>query len=169
MIDLGGINFSTNAAAYTYKNVANSWDTVTKLNPTTLKQVDQIIYDQYNGALNATQKKSFFIWVPSAASAQLDYNINDLFYVNLSIIQRIVISSQPRLARMNTLAFTPRYEKSNFEIAIPFILNEYVYPNLGFMVRYKYFFIGSDQLGSTIGLTPLYGLSFYFGIKRSFI
>jgi len=165
MIDLGGISFSTNAAAFTYKNVGYSWDTITRVNVKTLKQVDQLIYNNFSGATNATKNNSFFIWTPSAASVQFDYNYNDILYMNLSLIQRIVLPTQARLARMNTLALTPRYEKSYFEIAIPVILNEYMYPNLGIMVRYKYFFIGSDQLGSTLGLTPLYGLNIYFGIK----
>jgi Family of unknown function (DUF5723) len=165
MIDLGGINFSTNAAQYTYQNVAYSWDTITRINVKTLKQVDQTIYNNFNGAQNATQNKSFFIWAPTAVSSQLDYNFNDFIYANLSIVQRVVFLTQARLARMNTLALTPRYESPNFEIAMPFIINEYSIPNLGLMVRYKYFFIGSDQIGSTLGFSSIYGLSLYFGIK----
>ena len=165
MVDLGGINFSTNAAAYTYKNVAYSWDTITRIDVKTLKQVDQLIYNNFSGATSATKSNNFFIWTPTAFSGQFDYNINDVFYANLSIVQRLVISTQPRLARMNTLALTPRYEQPDLEIAMPIILNEYMYPNLGLMVRYKYFFIGSDQLGSTLGLTNLYGINLYFGIK----
>ena len=165
MLDLGGINFSTNAAQYTYKNVAYSWDTITRINVKTLKQIDQIVYSNFNGAQNATQNKSFFIWTPTAISAQLDYNFNDFFYANLSIIQRVVIPNQARLARMNSLAITPRYESQNFEVAMPFIINEYSIPNLGLMVRYKFVFIGSDQIGSTFGFSSLYGLNIYFGIK----
>ena len=153
LIDLGGITFSNSASAYNYKNVDTSWDKITRVNPKTLAQVDQLMYDKFNGANNASVTNRFFVWAPSAASIQYDYNFNDLIYANFSVVQRVVINTEARLARMNTLAFTPRYERSDLEIALPFILNEYLYPNLGLMVRYKFFFIGSDQLGSTLGLT----------------
>ncbi|MEI6595561.1 MAG: DUF5723 family protein [Bacteroidota bacterium] len=169
LIDLGGITFSNSASAYNYKNVDTSWDKITRVNPKTLAQVDQLMYDKFNGANNASMTNRFFVWAPSAASIQYDYNYNDLIYVNFSVVQRIVINTEARLARMNTLAFTPRYERSDLEIALPFILNEYLYPNLGLMVRYKFFFIGSDQLGSTLGFASLYGLNLYFGFKINHI
>ena len=165
LIDLGGINFLNNAQAYTYSGVSYSWDTITKISVKTLKDIDQQIYKNWDGAKTAIQNKSFFIWSPSAASVQFDYNFNDLFFANFSMIQRIVIPNQARLARMNSLALTPRFEMSDYEVALPIILNEYIYPSLGLMIRYKSFFIGSDQIGSTLGLTSLYGLNVYFGIK----
>lgn len=165
LIDLGGITFSTNASQYTYASVASSWDNITRVQPKTLAEIDQLLIDHFNGDKNSIKSSHFFMYTPSAASVQFDYNYNDLFYGNFSMVQRIVMSNEARLARMNTLAFTPRYEKLDFEVAMPLILNEYVYPNLGLMIRYKYFFIGSDQLGSTLGMSSMYGLNLYFGFK----
>jgi hypothetical protein len=105
------------------------------------------------------------MWAPTAISAQFDYNYNDKIFVNVSIVQRLVINTEARLARMNSFALTPRYETPSFEIAMPIIINEYLYPNLGLMVRYKSFFIGTDQLGATLGITSLTGLDVYLGIK----
>lgn len=167
LIDLGGINFAKNTVAYSYSNVSYSWDSIAKTKSKTLAQADKEIYDKYASNGNVTLKNSIFIWTPTAISAQFDYNVNDLFYVNASIIQRLVIASQARLARMNSIAITPRYETSGLEVAIPIIVNEYLYPGMGMMVRYKSFFIGTDQLGSTFGITALYGLDLYLGIKIS--
>ena len=169
IIDIGGISFSTNSAAYTYNNVAYSWDTITLIKATTVDQIDQTIRNNYAANGNLTIEKSYFIWTPTAASVQLDYNFNDLFYTNFSIIQRMVLTSQPHLARMNSIALTPRYETRNFEVAMPIILNEYVFPNIGLMMRYKFFFIGSDQIGSTLGFSSIYGFNVYAGIKINYL
>jgi hypothetical protein len=167
LIDLGGIQFANHAAVYSYSNVAYSWDSVTNVKVKTLAEVDQLLLTRFGPNGDVAVKNAMFIWTPTAISAQFDYNYNDLIFINAAIIQRLVVASQARLARMNSIALTPRYETSGLEIAMPIIVNEYLYPTMGLMVRFKYFFIGTDQLGSTFGITRLNGLDLYMGFKIS--
>ena len=167
LLDLGGINFSTKAQAFQYSHVSYSWDTINRVDVKTLAAADNLVYSNYAANGSAQKKTAFYVMCPTALSIQFDYNFNNLIYLNAAIIQRVVIGTQPSLARMNSIAITPRYETPFFELAMPVILNEYMYPNLGLMVRYQYFFIGSDQLASTLGVAPVYGISLYAGIKIS--
>jgi len=167
LLDVGSISFKTDAVAYSYSSAAFSWDNATNVIPKTLKGIDSLIAIHFVSTNTSSPKNFFQIWLPTALSMQFDYNYNDVIYFNTSFVQRLVLTSDAHLNRMNSIAITPRYETYNFEVAMPIILNEYVYPNLGLMIRYRYFFIGTDQLGSTLGFTDLYGLNVYAGIKIS--
>lgn len=167
LIDFGGIMFSQKAIAYSYSNVSYSWDSIQKTKAKTIEEVDQKVYNNFAPYGAAAVKTSFFMWAPTAVSMQLDINYNNLFYMNLSAVQRVVFTDQARLARMNSIAFTPRYETPDLEFSLPIIMNEYRYMNVGAMVRYKSFFIGTDQLASTFGMTTVNGLDLYMGIKLS--
>lgn len=167
LIDFGGIQFTYMSEMYSYDNVKYAWDTITHIKPTTLAELDKVVYDYYYSKGNASHRNNFFIWTPTAVSAQFDYHIKNPYYVNVSVIQRLVIATEARVARLNAIALIPRFETEAWEVAMPLILNEYMYPNLGLMVRYKNIFLGTDQLGSTLGFTSLYGLNLYMGIKIS--
>jgi hypothetical protein len=63
------------------------------------------------------------------------------------------------------LAITPRYETRRFEAAIPVTLYEYKKPHVGFAMRYRFFVIGTERLGSFTGLWDTTGYDIYFGFK----
>ncbi len=105
--------------------------------------------------------------LPTALSLQFDYNINDAVFINTTWVQRINFGSNPGIRRMNMLAVSPRYETDQVEVALPVQLLEYSQPAIGLMMRYRSIFAGTDQLGSTMGLTRLNGADLYLGFKMN--
>ena len=105
--------------------------------------------------------------LPTALSLQFDYNVTDAVFINTTCLQRIALSIGAGVRRMNVLAVSPRYETDQIEIAMPVQLYEYSAPALGLMARYRSVFIGTDQLGSTMGLTKLNGADLYIGFKMT--
>lgn len=103
--------------------------------------------------------------MPGAISAQFDYRISESIYLNSTIVQRITPSFSPSLARMNSIAIIPRFEKENVEVSIPLVLNEYKSPNMGLAFRFKYILVGSDRFGETFGFKTMYGADFYVVLR----
>lgn len=165
LLDIGAIKYYNNSFA-TDITGGNSdwknWDAVLKYNP---RQIDSVFRSRITGDIKASE--SFWLLMPGAFSAQFDYKFTEGFYVNTIIVQRITPSFTPSLARMNSISITPRFEKENVEISMPFILNEYKNPNIGLAFRLKYFMIGSDRFGETFGLKTMYGADLYAALRYS--
>ena len=106
------------------------------------------------------------IILPVAMSGQFDYSVTPNVYVNASIIQRIYFSKY-EIQRPNQVAVTPRYEKRNWEVAMPYSLYNYKYSRIGLAGRYKWIVLGTDKLGAFLGTNDLTGFDFYFGFKFS--
>ena len=168
VLDIGAIQFYKNSFATNIINGSLNWnkfDTIAKYD---ISVMDATLRS-YVGDEKTQTFKSFWLILPSALSLQYDYNLNAVFYVNATIVQRITLAKMPSLSRMNSIAIIPRYESEELTICMPFILNEYKDFNLGLAVRYKHVTIGSDRFGETFGLQNLYGANFYFTYKYSFI
>lgn len=129
-------------------------------------------YDQYDAKIIASfanssnQKKTYRAYLPTALSVQYDYNFQNGFYINGSIIQNLSFFNQLGINRQNLLAITPRLELSRFEVALPLTLRRYNSPSFGLAFRFwNNIIIGSDRLGSILFKGDTYGTDIYFNIK----
>lgn len=168
LLDIGAIQFYKNSLATNIINGSLNWtkfDTIAKYD---ISVIDGTLRS-YVGEDKTQTFKQFWLILPSAISLQYDYNLNAVFYVNATIVQRITLAKMPSLSRMNSIAVIPRYESEELTICMPFILNEYKDINLGLAIRYKHVTVGSDRFGETFGIQSLYGANFYFAYKYSFI
>jgi hypothetical protein len=168
LLDIGAIKYFTNTFVTNIKN-----------NDLFLNDLDSLV-DNNIKAINASLKvglnpkdvetaNNFWLFLPSAVSAQFDYNFTNSFFVNANIFQRITLVKTPSMSRMNSLAIVPRYETEQMSVFMPIVLNEYKNFNLGLALRYKFITIGSDRFGETFGFQNLYGANIYAAIKYSFI
>jgi hypothetical protein len=107
------------------------------------------------------------IHLPTAISAQFDYNLWDAkFYAFGSIMQGLPISQQKfGMRRANSLMVGARFESRFFDIAIPISLYDYTTPQIGLSMRIYCLTIGTDKLLSMLGRTNLYGGDFYAHLK----
>lgn len=110
----------------------------------------------------------FSMTLPSAISLQADYNVYKKFYANATIIQG-VNHGEHQVERANMLSITPRWEGEWFEAAVPVSYFNNRDLRLGMSFRVGSLFFGSDKVGSLFGLTDLYGMDFYGGIKFSLV
>ncbi len=167
ILDFGGITFNSRANFYQYRNASFQWNAVGSSNIRSIQQADATLQDRTVGTGSLNEQYSFYMALPTALSIQFDYNLNDAVFINATWVQRMQFSNGPGIRRMNVLCVSPRYETDQIELAMPISLYEYQYPTVGAMVRYGSVFIGSDQLGSTLGFARLNGADLYIGVKMN--
>ncbi len=105
--------------------------------------------------------------LPTALSAQLDLNLYHHIYLNGTIIKNVIPASMTGVQRANLLSITPRYERKQFEFALPLTFHRFLYPQLGFAFRIRSFVLGMDNLFPLIIKKNTYGLNVYFNIAIS--
>jgi len=69
------------------------------------------------------------------------------------------------LRRPAQISLVPRYETKYLEFSLPIQLYEYRYPRIGFAARFAFLTIGTERIGTYLGLADLNGLDIYFSIK----
>ena len=111
-------------------------------------------------------KNSYKAYLPTALSIQYDYNFENGFFLNGTIVQNLSFFNQLGVHRQNSFAVTPRYERPRFEVAMPITLRRYYSPSLGLAFRFwNNLIIGTDRLGSILFNGDTYGTDIYFNIK----
>jgi hypothetical protein len=161
--DLGLINYSKNAFVkqieYTDGDV--NLDS-TKTN--SLESIDSEINKAGNG-LSVKSKTHYIALMPIGLSAQYDYNFENNFYLNTTLIVGIRIPYQVK--RPDILGVTLRYDRKYFGAAIPVSLYNWTYPQLGFCLRFgNNLIIGTDRAGFLFGkVRNTYGADVYVNLK----
>jgi hypothetical protein len=162
LLDLGMIRFTESSKLFGYRKVRGLWDSINTMEVKSVEDFDRELNTHW---YHSTSDNKFNMWLPLAASFQFDYFWKKNIFFNLGMMQRINFPGLVGPVRMTSITFTPRYETDDFEIAIPVSFVEYQALYSGLMLRYKYFFAGTEQLGSMTGLSRLNGMSFYFGFR----
>ncbi len=63
------------------------------------------------------------------------------------------------------IAVIPRYEDRFFGVMIPVSLFDYKDPRIGLAVRVYSLTLGTDRLGSLLGISNFNGMDFYFSFR----
>ncbi|HMH34337.1 MAG TPA: DUF5723 family protein [Puia sp.] len=167
LIDFGAIIFDKNSASYHLDAASadfTNWHGSKFSDNTQLDRTLSAVF--YNGdSARSLTANHFKMGTPAALSIQADWNVYQHFFANMTIIKGFGHGSGQGAIRPDVYSLTPRYEKEQFEISMPFSLLYYGHlrPRLGLAGRYKYFFIGSDAPGSILKLHDLEGVDFYAG------
>ncbi len=165
LIDVGRIKYTNSAAKFEFNNVSTDWYGIDTVKIKGVAATDVTFNNQFFGNATAGQTANeYSVWLPSAASIQVDYSVTPEVYVNLAVMQRIPINDYT-IRRANQLALTLRYERKRFEVAIPYSFYDYFRHRIGLCVRYQIFTLGTDMIGPFTSLSDAYGINFYFGIK----
>jgi hypothetical protein len=142
LLDLGLVSFTRNAKTYSISN------------PTSM---DSLIDESKAG-------NSFIMSLPTALSVQYDYCLLPKWFINVSAVQRVPVP-MARVDRPNNVSATLRFETAWFEVAVPYSFYDYYQHRIGLGLRYHFFFIGTDKIGTFVNNDHITGLDFYFGIK----
>ncbi|MBK5285673.1 MAG: hypothetical protein JJE25_09745, partial [Bacteroidia bacterium] len=167
LIDFGQISFTKDASLHEF-NIPNQriwfgYDTAkfsTDNFDTTLSSV--FLGDPYR---SKTADK-FKMALPTTVSVQLDYKFTEKIYANATWIQGLS-GETPRPKAPSIISITPRYEISWFEVAAPLSYYQYDVFRIGLAFRLSSFIIGSDKIGSLMGISDMSGMDFYFALKFS--
>ncbi len=165
ILDIGRVKYSVNSQLHSFDNVSKYWADVDTMNYTNINnlmmQLSETFYDDPEASLKSNTMK---IGLPTAISLQVDFNINNNLYLGGMWIHPIRLNMHT-LRRPAQLAVVPRYETKYFEVSIPVSLYEYQYPRIGIAARFYYFTIGTEKLGTYLGLNDMNGLDIYGSIR----
>lgn len=165
LIDIGYIKYNKNTRFVELVDAQARWEGFVD---EPLDNIDYVLtrVDQEINPSNVT-RDPFRVFLPAAASAQLDIRMNKDFYVNSSWIQPLVLSPST-IVRPSQFSITPRYESKDFEVAVPLTLYEYRYPRIGLSMRLANLVIGTDKLGGFFGMNHFTGMDLYVMVKLPF-
>lgn len=165
IIDAGLVMFRGQSEVHSYSEKSMIWPGINQTNFPTIAAMDDSISYHFLGQTGQSQSASRFnIWLPTALSVQMDYCLMPRVYANATLVQAIPLSKYA-IVRSSQAAVSVRYETRNFEAAIPLTFYEYRTPHLGVALRYRFFVLGTDRLGSYTGLWNATGFDLFFGFK----
>ena len=149
LLDFGIVSFINNANKYHY-NVRLSSD---------IRNIDSLIEAGHVG-------DKYMMGLPAAISLQYDNCIVPRWFLNFTAVQRVPLL-MAQVDRANNLSASLRYETTSFEIGVPYSLYDYSQLRIGFALRYKVLFLGTDKLGTFVHVKDdqISGADFYFGVK----
>lgn len=115
---------------------------------------------------SANNQEKFSVSLPTALSLQVDVNIIDGLYVNLTTYTALNqgFSKSPNSHYISNYSITPRYEHKWFTVSIPVQYNQYQKLNVGLGLRVAVVYFGLNNLFSSIFSDP-YSANVYLGVK----
>jgi len=165
IIDIGRVKYTNNAQVHSFVDVSKYWsslDTIGFTNINTLmRQASNTLLGDPNASLVSNTVK---IGLPTALSIQADINLNNNLYIGAMWIHPLRIN-RSSLRRPAQIAIVPRFETKYFEMSLPLSLFEYRYPRVGIALRFDFLTIGTERLGTYIGMADMNGIDVYASIK----
>lgn len=170
VVDFGAASFDNNAQVHTYSNVHHYWDRIDTIGFTTINAALQEVSKRFYGSpTRSLTGNTFSIGLPAALSLQFDYHYLNNWYLNATWVQGIPVPATATVRRTPWLAVTPRYETDKFEVNIPVSLYDYRSPRLGLSLRVMGFTLGTDKLGTLLGMGDFYGMDLYISARFSLL
>jgi len=165
ILDIGRVKYSTDAQLHSYDNVSQYWASVDTIQwnniNSLLGQVSETFYGDSTASLKSNTIK---IGLPTAFSLQADFSFENNLYLGAMWIHPIRFNMSS-LRRPAQFAIVPRYETKYFEMSLPISVYEYKYPRVGIAARFYFVTVGTERLGTYLGMADLNGLDIYASIK----
>jgi hypothetical protein len=165
VMDIGGIRFKHHTQFHRFDNRAANWqefDTVQNRSiNSTMRMLSDVFYGSPDSSLAGT---TTFLSLPTTLSIQFDYHFEGNFYLGAYLQQplrfRLKSVRQPPV-----LAIIPRYETRVFGASLPISVYNYEKIRVGASLRFYSFTVGTEKLGTFLGIGDLTGMDFYFSVR----
>ena len=168
ILDIGGVKFKENAEKHVYDNVSTYWEEIDTLTYNNIHDLSQTISNQFYGDPNASLiADEISISLPTTLSLQIDYCYNKNWYINTTFFYPLELG-KTYLQRPPQISVTPRFEKRQYEFAIPISLYNLKQPRIGLSARIYFLTVGTDKLGGFFGFSDFTGMDIYFSVKFNF-
>lgn len=163
VLDIGGIKFKRSELSRDFVANISDWD-LNQLNGIgSLNQFEDTIKTLFE---YADVKSTFRMNLPTAISAQFDYNIYADFYVNFTpFIALQFKNNENKIHDITTLSLAPRWDHKWFGVFLPFSYNTLTGSNFGLSLRMGPLILGTTDLLPYIGTRNIYGADFFFALK----
>ena len=167
LLDIGGINYNN-------PNYTRNWNVDMTNRPFNSEDVSMITspddarkrINQTIGLNDTDSKSNFTSGLPTSFQLNLDYHVQDKFYVNSLWVQGLRGNQSISMKMPSSLSITPRWEGKWFEVAMPFVLfDNYNAFAFGIAGRIGPLFLGTDNLGSFFNINRPRSTDIYFGLS----
>lgn len=165
IMDIGKIRFKNDARLY---QVASGDITVAQSQMNFYNTVNATM-EYYSNLLEgdpakALKDSTISMSLPTAISLQTDYHLRKNIYIGGLWINPLRFNKET-LRRPAELAAIPRYETRMVGVSLPVSWYDYQQLRLGLALRIYSVTLGTEKLGTLLGLGNLSGFDFYFNIK----
>ena len=165
IIDIGRINYKKNAEEHTFENVSAYWSSIDTTGFDDMNSFIGNISELFYGDREESYRSdNFKLGLPTAVSLQADLYIKRNIFLNAVWVQPVKLYKYS-MRRRSLVAITPRYETPWFEVSMPVSLYDYRYTRVGLSMRFYFLTIGTERLGTYLGLSDLNGLDIYASLK----
>ncbi len=162
--DLGSINYKNGRGLGIQYVPTKSWIDQ-DMSDFDINNLEQSLKNVY-GTNAVTSTPEYKAYLPTSLNINLDYNINNYFYIAANVLQGVTDEAKAISTTGDMFSIAPRFERRSFEATIPVTYtSRYQKVNVGLGLRSDFFFIGSDDLGGLLGFNKLNSLNFYTGIN----
>ncbi len=125
-----------------------------------------ILNSQNNDGVEVSN--SFLMLPPTAIHLQGDYNFENKLFLSAQYSYGFFRTRNLGIRHPDIITFVPRFEDKWFEFALPISMFNYEEIRLGAMVRLAYLTIGTDKLGTFLGVSNVTGADIYVALAYKF-
>ena len=168
IMDIGSIRFNHHAEKHVFDNREATWQQFDTVSTPSIHAAMATLSTVFYGAPDASLTDTVFAMsLPTTLSIQYDYHF-DALHGNLYVG---AYWQQPLRFRLRSvrqspvLAVVPRYETRIFGASLPVTLYNYEKLRLGASLRLYSVTVGTEKLGTFLGIGDLTGMDFYFSIR----
>jgi hypothetical protein len=166
LLDFGRVSFTGPFYRNEFNmNESSEWENYQGTTADEVSDIDSLINNNFNLVEQNGDDGRFRMKLPSAISAQIDYNLTHNFYVFGIITYGLPRLNSLGVQRASYLGVVPRWEIKRFEVSLPLSMYEWKHPQVGLAMRLNSVIIGSDNLGGLLFNQNIYGADFYFSLK----
>lgn len=165
LLDIGKIKYKNKVNKYIFDNSSAIWPAADSFIFNNLYELDSTIISKFSiPNENIYRNSDFSIFLPSALSIQIDYNISNNWYINTSLVQAFNLG-KINVRRLSLVSLIPRYETKNFAVQSSISYYEQQYTRFGFAVRIYSLTIGSGKVTGFFNYDDFTGLDFYLSLS----
>ncbi len=169
ILDIGGITFSKDAELHKFENVSKDWVDFDTIHFRGIDEAVQIYSTGFYGDSDASYSgDKIRVNLPATVSLQFDYHFQKHFYMAAMWMHPLKFDDRT-LWRPAQLAVIPRYENDLFGLSMPVSVFNYSDLRVGLALRFMFVTIGTDRIGSFLGISNFDGMDIYFSIRFSIL
>ena len=160
VLDIGGIRYKTGAVSYNFTADVNAWSVGKLYN---YKNLDDTLKNRFT---TTQTNKSFNMNLPTALTAQVDYNLYGNFYLNFSpYIAFQLRNNDNKIHELTSLCITPRLDAKWFGVFLPLSYNKISGLNFGLSARLGPVVFGTTDFLPLVTPKSFYATDFYIAFK----
>lgn len=165
--DLGYLTFNKEASHINVENGSGNIDDFSNNSPSG-NNLASYIENSVENSVSIEEKESFLMLPPTAIHLQGDYNFENGLFLSAQYTHGLFRRWSMGVKHPHVLSVMPRFENKWFETSIPVSFYNYEELRMGLMFRFAYLTLGTDKLGTIVGLTKVTGYDIYVAFAYKF-